>query len=491
MTSTAGRHRVVVIGSGFGGLFGTKALRRADVDVTMVAKTTHHLFQPLLYQVATGILSEGEIAPPTREILARQKNATVLLGEVTAIDLAARTVTSHVLSRETVTPYDSLIVAAGSGQSYFGNDGFAEYAPGMKSVDDALELRGRIFGAFELAELGAARGEDVDHLLTFVVVGAGPTGVEMAGQIAELAHRTLKRDFRHINTRTARVVLIDAAAQVLPPFGAKLGASTQKELEKLGVEVMLGAMVTDVDERGLVVKYKDGHSERIEAVTKMWAAGVQASELGRTLAEQTGAPLDRAGRIGVNPDLTLPGYPEVFVVGDMIALDNLPGVAQVAIQGAKYAARTIENRLEHKAPPKPFKYFDKGSMATISRFRAVAMIGRLRLTGFIAWLMWLAVHLVYITGFKNRVTAVLHWLVSFLGRGRSERTATEQQIFGRSALQRLEHGASDLVSPPDPDTVRRVEERRAELEAAALEEVRLTDEGARGAHLGLEPAHSK
>ncbi len=483
------RHRVVVIGSGFGGLFGTKALRRSDVEVTMVAKTTHHLFQPLLYQVATGILSEGEIAPPTREILARQKNATVLLGEVTDIDLDGRTVTSHVLGRESVTPYDSLIVAAGAGQSYFGNDGFAEYAPGMKSVDDALELRGRIFGAFELAELGASRGEDVDHLLTFVVVGAGPTGVEMAGQIAELAHRTLRRDFRFINTRTARVVLIDAAAQVLPPFGAKLGASTKRELEKLGVEVLLGTMVTDVDERGLVLKHKDGRTERLEAVTKIWAAGVQGSELGRVLSEQTGAPLDRAGRIGVNPDLTLPGYPEVFVVGDMISLDNLPGVAQVAIQGAKYAAKTIDGRLTGRPPQKPFRYFDKGSMATISRFRAVAMIGSLRLTGFVAWLMWLAVHLVYITGFKNRVTAVLHWLVSFLGRGRAERTATEQQIVGRTALQRLEHGAADLVSPPDGDQVRRVEERRAELEAAAIEEARLTDARERGAHLG-EPVSS-
>lgn len=486
-------HRVVVIGSGFGGLFGTKALRRSDVEVTMVAKTTHHLFQPLLYQVATGILSEGEIAPPTREILARQSNATVLLGEVTGIDLDGRTVTSHVLGRETVTPYDSLIVAAGAGQSYFGNDRFAEHAPGMKSVDDALELRGRIFGAFELAELGASRGEDVDHLLTFVVVGAGPTGVEMAGQIAELAHRTLRRDFRWINTRTARVVLVDAAAQVLPPFGARLGASTKRELEKLGVEVLLGAMVTDVDERGLVLTHKDGRTERLEAVTKIWAAGVQGSELSRTLSEQTGAPLDRAGRIGVNPDLTLPGYPEVFVVGDMIALDNLPGVAQVAIQGAKYAAKTIDGRLKGKPPLKPFRYFDKGSMATISRFRAVAMIGRLRLTGFVAWLMWLAVHLVYITGFKNRVTAVLHWLVSFLGRGRSERTATEQQIFGRTALQRLDRGAADLVSPPDPEQVRRVEERRAELEAAALEESRLTDAGERGANLGepVAAGHSK
>src|SRR4051795_11602727 len=274
------RHQVVVIGSGFGGLFGTKALKRADVDVTVIARTSHHLFQPLLYQVATGILSEGEIAPATREVLARQKNARVLLGEVTGIDLAARPVPSQVLGRETVTPYDSLIVAAGSGQSYFGNDRFAEFAPGMKSIDDALELRGRIFGAFELAEIGASRGEKIDHLLTFVVVGAGPTGVEMAGQIAELAHRTLRRDFRYINTRTARVVLIDAAGQVLPPFGAKLGASTRKELEKLGVEVLLGAMVTNVDENGLEVKDSDGTVRRINSATKIWAAGVQASPLG-------------------------------------------------------------------------------------------------------------------------------------------------------------------------------------------------------------------
>ncbi|MGH3365258.1 MAG: NAD(P)/FAD-dependent oxidoreductase, partial [Nocardioidaceae bacterium] len=238
------RHKVVVIGSGFGGLFGTKALRRSDVDITMVAKTTHHLFQPLLYQVATGILSEGEIAPPTREVLAAQKNARVILGEVKDIDLEAKTVTSHVLHRETVTPYDSLIVAAGAGQSYFGNDQFSEYAPGMKSIDDALELRGRIFGAFELAEI-AEDEEEIDRLLTFVVVGAGPTGVEMAGQIAELAHRTLRHDFRRINTRAARVILLDAAPQVLPPFGAKLGEKTKRALENLGVEVQLGAMVVD------------------------------------------------------------------------------------------------------------------------------------------------------------------------------------------------------------------------------------------------------
>jgi NADH dehydrogenase len=480
---TSTKHRVVVIGSGFGGLFGTKALRRSDVDVTMIAKTTHHLFQPLLYQVATGILSEGEIAPPTREVLSAQDNAQVLLGEVTEIDLERKQVTSVVLGRPTVTPYDSLLVAAGAAQSYFGNDHFSEFAPGMKSIDDALELRGRIFGAFEMAELGASRGDDVDHHLTFVVVGAGPTGVEMAGQIAELSRRTLRRDFRHIQTHAARVILVDAAPQVLPPFGAKLGAATQKELEKLGVEVILGAMVTDVDERGLELKFKDGRTETINAVTKIWAAGVQASSLARTLSEQTGAPLDRAGRIGVNPDLTLPGHPEVFVVGDMIALDNLPGVAQVAIQGAKYAAKEIDGRLKGKAPQEPFKYFDKGSMAIISRFNAVAMVGRLRLKGVVAWLMWLGVHLIYITGFKSRVTALLHWFVSFLGRGRSERTTTEQQIFARSALARLQRGAADLVSAPGAyDAAREMieETRRAELEARAAEEARLTDEGVRG-----------
>lgn len=479
------RHQVVVIGSGFGGLFSTKALKGADVDVTMVAKTTHHLFQPLLYQVATGILSEGEIAPATREVLHKQKNAKVLLGEVTEIDLEARTVTSEVLSRKTTLHYDSLIVAAGAGQSYFGNDQFAEFAPGMKSIDDALELRGRIFGSFELAEIAAQRGEPVDHLLTFVVVGAGPTGVELAGQLAELSHRTLSKDFKNINTHTARVVLVDAAPQVLPPFGAKLGEKAKVALEKLGVEVILGAMVTDVDERGIEMKFKDGTVQRIDTVTKIWAAGVQASSLTKTLSEQTGAPLDRAGRIAVNSDLTLPGHPEVFVVGDMIDLDHLPGVAQVAIQGGKYAAKQINRNLQGKAPLPPFKYFDKGSMATISRFKAVCAIGSLKLSGFIAWVMWLFVHLLYMTGFKNRVTALINWGVSFLGNDRAERTATEQQIFARAAIERLAGGASSLVSAPGEYDAQRAaaqEARRAELEATAAEEARLTDTHERGAH---------
>ena len=483
------RHRVVVVGSGFGGLFSTKALRHADVDVTMVAQTSHHLFQPLLYQVATGILSEGEIAPPTREVLSDQRNAQVILGEVVDIDLEARTVTSQVLNRTTVTPYDSLIVAAGAGQSYFGNDQFAEFAPGMKSIDDALELRGRIFGAFELAEISDDE-EEINRLLTFVVVGAGPTGVEMAGQIAELAHRTLPKDFRRINTRQARVILVDAAPQVLPPFGEKLGVKTKAALEKLGVSVQLGAMVVDVDEWGIEVQDKDGTRRRIEATTKVWAAGVQASSLGRLLGEQTGSPVDRAGRVSVNPDLTLPGHPEVFVIGDMMSLDHLPGVAQVAIQGGKYAAKTIAARVGGKGPQQPFKYFDKGSMATISRFRAVALVGNLKLTGFPAWVLWLVVHLLYLTGFKNRIGALGHWSVSFLGRGRSQRTTTMQQIFGRAALSRLKRGASDLVSSPgDYEATRELlaASQRAELEARAAEEARLTDTGQRGHH---EEAHA-
>jgi NADH dehydrogenase len=439
------RHRVVVIGSGFGGLFATKALRRADVEVTLIDRTSHHLFQPLLYQVATGILSEGEIAPPTRDVLRRQKNARVLLGDVQEIDLAARTVRHAVRGRSTVTPYDSLIVAAGAGQSYFGNDRFAEFAPGMKSIDDALELRGRIFGAYEMAEL-ETDPLALDAWLTFVVVGAGATGVEMAGQIAELSRRTLRGNFRSFDPATTRVVLLDAADQVLGSFGESLSEHAHHQLESMGVEVQLGAKVVDVDQHGIEVE-EDGRRRRIEARTKIWAAGVAASPLGRQLSEQSGAPLDRSGRIAVEPDLSLPGHPEVFVVGDMMALDSLPGVCTVAIQGGRHAAGLITGRAKGRERRTPFRYFDKGSMATISRFRAVASIGPLRLRGFIAWVAWLAVHLLYLTAFKNRVTALLHWSVTFIGRGRSQRTFTQQQVFARTELLQAQ-GTSQPVEDP-------------------------------------------
>jgi len=449
--STPRKHRVVIIGSGFGGLFAARALkRRRDVEVTLIARTTHHLFQPLLYQVATGILSEGEIAPATREVLSGQRNARVLLGEVTGIDLDAHTVTHDVLGRETVTPYDDLIVAAGAGQSYFGHDEFADHAPGMKTIDDALELRGRIFGAFELAELAPTQAER-ERLLTFVVVGAGPTGVEMAGQIAELAQRTLRHDFRAINPADAKVILLDAGPAVLPSFGPALGAATQARLERMGIQVRTSTRVVGVDATGLDVVDAQGRASRIEAKAKVWAAGVAASPLGALLAEQSQSALDRAGRVEVAPDLTLKGRPEVFVVGDMMALDQLPGVAQVAIQGARYAVRTITARLDGRAAPPPFAYRDKGSMATISRFSAVVSMGRLRFSGFVAWLAWLALHLIYIIGFKSRVTTLLHWLVTFIGRGRAQRVTTAQQVLGRRALARLESGAQPKLPPVAED----------------------------------------
>ena len=434
----SGRHQVVIIGSGFGGLWATEALAKAPVDVTMISGTSHHLFQPLLYQVATGVLSEGEVAPATREVLKKQKNATVLLGRVTDIDIKAKTVTSVSPLGTTVIPYDTLIVAAGAGQSYFGNDQFSEFAPGMKSIDDALELRGRIFGSFELAEL-CDDPEEREEWLTFVVVGAGPTGVEMAGQISELAHRTLRRDFRRIDTTKAKIILLDAAPAVLGMFGDKLSGAARKQLEAIGVDVELNAKVVSVDNTGVDIVDADGNQRRIRSRCKVWAAGVSASPLGKQLAEQSGGEIDRAGRVKVNEDLTLPGYPDIFVVGDMMNLNNLPGVAQVAMQGGKYAAAQIVRRLRGEPAGPPFKYFDKGSMATISRFHAVASVGKkIRLAGFFAWLMWLAVHVMYLIGFKNRLTTMLHWAVSFIFRGRSQRTTTRQQIVARTLMARLE-----------------------------------------------------
>jgi NADH dehydrogenase len=428
-----GRHRVVVVGSGFGGLFAVKALRRSAVDITLVADTPHHLFQPLLYQVATGILSEGEIAPATREILRRQANVRVLLGEVTDIDPTARKLTARAPNIDYVLEYDSLIVATGATQSYFGHPEFAQFAPGLKSIDDALELRGRIFGAFELAEL-ETDPEALRRRLTFVVVGAGSTGVEMAGQIAELAHRALPREFRRIDTRTARIVLLDAVSAVLPTFGDRLSGAAERKLGELGVEVKLGAMVVGVDAQGIEFLTGDARRERIAAGTKIWAAGVSASALGAKLAAATGAETDRAGRVKVLPDCSLPGHPEVFVVGDLMALPGLPGVAQVAIQSGRHAARQIDLRLRGRPAGEPFRYHDKGTMATVSRYSAVASVGKVRVTGLAAWLLWLGVHLLYLVGFKNRVTAVLHWAVSFVGRGRSERTVTLQRIFARTSM---------------------------------------------------------
>ena len=432
------RHRVAVIGAGFGGLFAIKALRHAPVDITLINGTAYHLFQPLLYQVATGILSEGEIAPPIREVLKGQDNVDVRLGWAQTVDTENKIIYVSGPGIDYTVEYDSLIVAAGASQSYFGNDHFSDHAPGMKSIDDALELRAKIFGAFEIADL-QTDPEAQERWMTFVVVGAGPTGVEMAGQIAELAHRNLPGQYKHIDPRKARIILIDAVGAVLNTFGDRLSTRALRQLHLMGVEVELNTKVVGVDSTGIEVDSERGH-QRIPSMTKVWAAGVAAPPLARKIAEAAGAETDRAGRIMVQPDLTVPGHPEIFVLGDMMNLTDpangrpLPGVAQVAIQGGRYAADVIKRRLKRKAAPEPFKYFDKGSMATISRFSAVASIGKVHLSGFLAWLLWLAVHVVYLVGFKNRFTAVLHWAVSFLGRGRSERVATWQQAFARRAM---------------------------------------------------------
>jgi len=431
------RHRVVVIGSGFGGLTATKALKNAPVDVTMIARTQHHLFQPLLYQVATGILSEGEIAPATRRILRNQRNTEVLLGDVVEINLAERYVVAELLGQRYQTPYDSLIVAAGAGQSYFGNDYFAQFAPGMKTIDDALEVRGRILGAFELAEPSSDPALR-EKLLTFTVIGAGPTGVELAGQIAELAAQTMKGAYRHIDSTEARVILLDAGPAVLRPMGANLGNKARERLQKMGVEIQLGATVVDVDRDGLTVKHSDGTLRRIESACKVWSAGVSASPLGKQIAEQAGAEIDRSGRVKVLPDLTIAGHPNVFVIGDMASVPGVPGMAQGAIQGAEYAARTIRSELKGSATAgrKPFRYFDKGSMATVSRYSAVAKIGRLEISGFAAWVAWLLLHLVYLVGFKSKLTTAISWAVTFLTTNRGQLTITERQTITRRPAER-------------------------------------------------------
>ena len=449
MPAAGTRHRVVIVGSGFGGLTAAKALKRADADVTLISKTTNHLFQPLLYQVATGILSEGEIAPTTRLILRKQKNVRVLLGDVEAIDLKTQTVTSRLMNMHTVTPFDSLLVAAGAQQSYFGNDHFATFAPGMKTIDDALELRGRILGAFEAAEVTTDPAER-ERRLTFVVVGAGPTGVEVAGQIVELAERTLAGAFRTIKPSDCRVILLDAAPAVLPPMGKKLGLKAQRRLEKMDVEIQLNAMVTNVDYQGITIKDSEGVERRIECACKVWAAGVQASPLGKLIAEQSdGTEIDRAGRVLVEPDLTVKGHPNVFVVGDLMAVPGVPGMAQGAIQGATYATKCIKRSLKGHDDPAhraPFNYFDKGSMATISRYSAVAQVGKLEFGGFIAWLAWLVLHLYYLVGHRNRIAAMFAWGISFLGRGRGQMAITSQMIYARLAMSQLQAQTRDALA---------------------------------------------
>ena len=417
------RHRVVIVGGGFGGLRAARALRHLPVDVTVIDRTNHHLFQPLLYQVATGVLSPGQIAPALRSLFRDAPNTRTLLGEVTGFDLENRLVHA-IAERELALPYETLIVAAGSTDSYFGHDEWSRFAPGMKTLDDANRLRTRILAAFELAE--QAKSPEREAWLTFAVVGAGPTGVELAGQIAVLANRILRGEYRSIDTTRAHILLLDAAPVVLPPFAGKLQARAERDLRELGVDVQLGASAIQVDEGGLEVEGEGGR-RRIEARTVIWAAGVRASPLAAELAASSGAEVGRGGRLSVEPDLTLPGYPEVFAIGDMVALPGVPGTAQPAIQEGKYVARAIERRLKGLSWPR-FKYRALGSMATIGRTRAVAEIFGVKVAGFLAFLIWGVVHLAYLIGWGNRVEALSRWAWALVARNRRERLISAVSI---------------------------------------------------------------
>jgi NADH:ubiquinone reductase (H+-translocating) len=420
---------VVVIGGGFGGLQAALHVARAPVDVTLIDRRNFHLFQPLTYQLATGALSPGEVCYPLRAIFKRRRNVEVLLAEVTGFDLDSHEVWLESGAgdrRRFSMPYDTLIVAGGSRYSYFGHDEWQQVAPEVKSLESALAVRARILGAFEAAELEA--DEDRRRAwLTFVVVGAGPTGVEMAGQIAELARDTLREDFRRINPRQGRVLLVEAAERVLTSFPPSLSRKAARSLKHLGVTPVVERMVVGIDDEAVTVEAPDGTMEHVPARTVIWAAGVTASGLAAQLAEQTRAELDRAGRMAVEPDLSLPGHPEVLALGDMVRVRGsdgtpqlLPGVAPVAMQQGRYAAKLVRARLEDREIA-PFHYRDKGNLATVGRARAVADLHVIRLSGLPAWVTWLVVHLWYLIGFQNRLLVLIRWAFSFVTRGRGAR----------------------------------------------------------------------
>jgi NADH dehydrogenase len=415
-------HRVVIVGGGFGGLYTARHLRRAPVEVTLLDRRNFHLFQPLLYQVATGGLSPANIASPLRAVLKNQQNARVQLAEVVDVDVPGR----RVMLNDGSVPYDTLVVAAGARHHYFGHPEWEKLAPGLKTIEDATDMRRRILLAFEAAE----REPDPRQRqawLTFVLVGAGPTGVELAGAVGELAHHTLRRNFRAINPASARVLLLEGTDRVLPPYPPDLSARAAAQLADLGVTVRPNAIVTEVRPDGVTVR-EGTRTEVIPARTILWAAGVDASPLAKALAKATGAALDRAGRVAVQPDLTLPGHPEIFAIGDMTNFSHqggkpLPGVATVAMQQARYVADLIQKRLRGETPP-PFAYHDPGSMAVIGRAAAVAMVGRWHFSGYVAWLMWLFIHLINLIQFENRVQVLLQWAWAYATRNRAARLIT-------------------------------------------------------------------
>lgn len=419
-------HRVLIVGGGFGGLQAAKALKHAEVQVTLVDRRNFHLFQPLLYQVATGELSPANIAAPLRSILEKQKNVQVLLAEVVDFDPDRR----RLILSDGELAYDTLILAAGAGHYYFGHDEWQTFAPGLKTIEDATEIRRRIFLAFEAAERESDR-EQIRRWLTFVVVGGGPTGVELAGALAEISRHTLQHQFRTIDPSDAQIILIEGADRILPVYPAALSEKAEQQLTGLGVTVRTGTMVGEIHEDSISIR-SDAGRENIETRTTLWGAGVKASPLGLALAKAVGVETDRMGRVPVLPDLTVPGHPEIFVVGDIANLrgkqgEPLPGVAPVAVQEGRYAAKVIRRRLRGKKVP-PFAYWDYGTMATIGRSKAVAMIGPLRFSGFTAWLAWLFVHLMKIVGFQNRVLVLTRWAWNYWSWNRTARLITGTNI---------------------------------------------------------------
>jgi NADH:ubiquinone reductase (H+-translocating) len=428
MSDPTGRRRVVIIGGGFAGLFAARRLKGDNISVTLIDRAQHHVFQPLLYQCATGIMSEGKIAAPLRDLLQKHKNTNCVMAEVIDFDVAGRRVIARRIGGDRLEfGYDDLIVAAGVRQSYFGHPEFARWAPGMKTVSDALSIRRRVYGAFEMADT-ATDPEERRLYLTFALVGAGPTGVELAGQIREVATKTLRSEFRNIKPEDARVLLFDGGSAPLAMFGPKLSQKAASTLDKLGVERHMGSIVTHVDEGYVLVRDHDGQETRYDVGTVLWTAGVEAPPIAKALAAATGAKQDRSGRILVEKNLTIPDHPEISVLGDMMSLDKLPGVAEVAMQSGLYAGNRVRRRTSGDIEEKPFRYRDLGSAAYISRGRAVVSAGPLQVGGFVGWVIWLFIHIAFLTGYRNRIGALFTWWFAFTRDIRRERTFTTQQI---------------------------------------------------------------
>jgi NADH dehydrogenase len=458
--------RVVIIGGGFGGLFAARALRNGQFSVTLIDRTAQHVFQPLLYQCATGILSEGQITAPLRRVLRKHSTLDCITAEAIGVDTAGQRVTCRLpLGEQIEVPYDHLIVGAGVQQSYFGHDEFAQVAPGMKTIADALTIRRRVFGAFEMAETTTDPAER-RRWLTFALVGAGPTGVELAGQIRELATKTLRAEYRHIDPEEARVLLFDGGRAPLAVFGKRLSGKAAESLRSLGVELHMGSIVTDVDASGITARDHDGNQMRYDSGTVLWTAGVEAPPIAAALAAATGAERDRAGRIVVQDDLTIAGHPEISVIGDMMSLRKLPGVAEVAMQSGLYAGHRVRRELDDqgKGQARPFKYRDLGSAAYISRGRAVVSAGPLRVGGFAGWVIWLFIHIAFLTGFRNRFGAILTWWAAFTRDIRRERAFTTR---GVGVLQDVYQPASGTgpAAGPQPPQPRSAAESPAESPA--------------------------